>query len=95
MIRRIVALVVVAGCAPAQTELRAPIDKQLGPPLTARAIADRLAQPLDVEAAVAIALANNARVAAALADIGRMAELRVIRGGKLVSVQATIEARPA
>ena len=35
------------------------------------------------------------RVAAALADIGRMAELRVIRGGKLVSVQATIEARPA
>ena len=35
------------------------------------------------------------RVAAALADVGRSAELRVIRGGKLVSVQATIEARPA
>jgi S1-C subfamily serine protease len=34
------------------------------------------------------------RIAAALADIGRTAELRVIRGGKLVSVQATIEARP-
>lgn len=35
------------------------------------------------------------RVVAALADVGRTAELRVIRGGKLVSVQATIEARPA
>jgi S1-C subfamily serine protease len=35
------------------------------------------------------------RVAAALSDIGRTAELRVIRGGKLVSVQATIAARPA
>ena len=35
------------------------------------------------------------RIAAALSDIGRPAELRVIRGGKLVSVQATIEARPA
>jgi S1-C subfamily serine protease len=35
------------------------------------------------------------RIAAALADIGRTAELRVIRGGKLVSVQATIAARPA
>jgi S1-C subfamily serine protease len=35
------------------------------------------------------------RIAAALADIGRTAELRVIRAGKLVSVQATIEARPA
>lgn len=35
------------------------------------------------------------RVAAALADVGRTAELRVIRGGKLVAVQATIEARPA
>src|SRR5437764_12294715 len=35
------------------------------------------------------------RIAAALSDIGRPAELRVIRGGKLVSVQATIAARPA
>ena len=35
------------------------------------------------------------RVAAALSEIGRTAELRVIRGGKLVSVQATIAARPA
>ena len=35
------------------------------------------------------------RIAAALSDIGRLAELRVIRGGKLVSVQATIAARPA
>ena len=35
------------------------------------------------------------RIAAALAEIGRTAELRVIRGGELVSLQATIEARPA
>ena len=35
------------------------------------------------------------RIAAALAEVGRAAELRVIRGGKLVSVQATIAARPA
>jgi S1-C subfamily serine protease len=35
------------------------------------------------------------RIAAALAEIGRTAELRVIRGGELLSVQATIEARPA
>ena len=35
------------------------------------------------------------RVAAALADVGRTAELRVIRGGSVLTVQATIEARPA
>ena len=35
------------------------------------------------------------RIAAALAGVGRTAELRLIRGGPLVSVQATIEARPA
>src|SRR5438874_842666 len=35
------------------------------------------------------------RIAAALSDIGRPAELRGIRGGKPVSVQATIAARPA
>ena len=35
------------------------------------------------------------RIGAALSEIGRTAELRVIRGGKLVSVQATIAARPA
>jgi S1-C subfamily serine protease len=35
------------------------------------------------------------RIAAALADVGRPAELRLIRGGAVLSVQATIEARPA
>ena len=35
------------------------------------------------------------RIAAALGEVGRAAELRLIRGGALVSVQATIEARPA
>jgi len=36
-------------------------------------------------------------IAAALGSeaVGRTAELRLIRGGKLVSVQATIAARPA
>ena len=35
------------------------------------------------------------RVAAALAEVGRSAELRLIRGGAVLAVQATIEARPA
>jgi S1-C subfamily serine protease len=35
------------------------------------------------------------RIAAALAEVGRPAELRLIRGGALLSVQATIEARPS
>ena len=35
------------------------------------------------------------RVAAALSEIGRPAELRLIRGGAVLAVQATIEARPA
>jgi S1-C subfamily serine protease len=35
------------------------------------------------------------RVAAALADVGRPAELRLIRGGAVLAVQATVEARPA
>jgi S1-C subfamily serine protease len=35
------------------------------------------------------------RLAASLGEIGRTAELRVARGGAVISVQATIEARPA
>jgi len=35
------------------------------------------------------------RIAAALGEVGRAAELRLIRGGAVLSVQATIEARPA
>jgi S1-C subfamily serine protease len=35
------------------------------------------------------------RIAAALSEVGRAAELRLIRGGAVLSLQATIEARPA
>jgi len=35
------------------------------------------------------------RIASALGEVGRAAELRLIRGGAVLSVQATIEARPA
>ena len=78
--KRLLALV-LAACAPSPHELRAPVDRQLAD----RAQLDRkadvdalLAKPLDETAAVKIALANNARLAAALDDLG-------IAGGELAS----------
>jgi len=83
--RRLAVLLALAACAPSATALRRPIDgdlaRRLGDPelrigddgddpRAAAAIADRLARPLDRAAAVRIALANNARLRAALAEVG-------------------------
>ena len=79
------ALLALAGCAPSGAALRRPIDADLArrlgdaelriggdadPAAPAAAIAARLARPLDRAAAVRIALANNERLRAALAQIG-------------------------
>jgi len=71
----------LAACVPSTHELREPVDTMLAQ----RAGLDRkadidalLAKPLDEHAAVAIALANNARLAAALDDLG-------IAGGELAT----------
>jgi outer membrane protein TolC len=71
----------LAACVPSTHELREPVDATL----VQRAGLDRkadvdalLAKPLDEHAAVAIALANNARLAAALDDLG-------IAGGELAT----------
>lgn len=72
-----------AGCAPSAASLRRPVDADLArrlgdpalqigddSPAAAAAIAERLGAPLDRAAAVRIALANNARLRAALAELG-------------------------
>ncbi len=71
----------VVACVPSHHELRDPVEATI----TERSGFDRkgnisaiLAKPLDARAAVAIALANNARLAAALDDLG-------IAGGELAS----------
>ena len=71
----------LAACVPSTHELREPVDATLAQ----RAGLDRkadvdalLAKPLDAQAAVKIALANNARLAAALDDLG-------IAGGELAT----------
>jgi len=71
----------LAACVPSTHELQGPVDATLAQ----RAGLDRkadidalLAKPLDAQAAVAIALANNARLAAALDDLG-------IAGGELAT----------
>lgn len=76
-------LVAVTACAPSMHELRSPVDadlaRRLGPELDPRAKVDvdqLLAAPLDVQAAIKIAIANNARLAAAFDELG-------IAGGNL------------
>src|SRR3954466_12190109 len=71
----------LAACVPATHELRDPVDATLAQRagLDRKAdIAALLAKPLDARAAVRIALANNARLAAALDDLG-------IAGGDLAA----------
>ena len=71
------------GCVPSGGDLRSPVDADLARRLrsdarigvdddaaVARAVADRLAKPLDKDAAVRIALANSARLRASLAGLG-------------------------
>lgn len=80
-------------CAPSQGSLRGPVDGELArrlgrdvtladPAATAK-IAERLARPLDLDGAVRIALANNARIRAALA------ELEIAGGGLAVVLGPT------
>jgi cobalt-zinc-cadmium efflux system outer membrane protein len=80
-VTRFVALAfVLVGCAPATSELRAPVDaivaKRLGD--TKANTRELLAKPLDRASAIKIAIANNARLAAAFDELG-------IAGGELGS----------
>ena len=77
--------VALASCVPSQSELRDPVDAQIAQrsgvergKISQASIDALLAKPLDADAAVKIALANNARLAAALDDLG-------IAGGELAS----------
>src|SRR5262245_49361545 len=85
MSRLLACLLFAIGCAPTQAELRRPVDRELaarlGAPVavaTPSAIAPLLAKPLDRDSAVKIALANNARLQAALDELG-------VAGGELAS----------
>ncbi|MDB4958879.1 MAG: Copper tolerance protein [Myxococcales bacterium] len=78
-------IVCAASCVPSTSQLRQPVDAELarriGAPLVSRdpkLVQALLAEPLDSERAVRIALANNARVAAAFDELG-------IAGGELAS----------
>lgn len=70
-------LLVATSCVPSQTELRRPVDRELGRRLEAqvpiadpRAVGALLGKPVDRDAAVRIALANSPRLSAALAELG-------------------------
>jgi outer membrane protein TolC len=78
MIRAVALVLALASCVPSSRELRAPVDQMLAERLGARAptevlsdpALDRLlAAPIDVEAAVRIALARNARLRAAFDEL--------------------------
>jgi cobalt-zinc-cadmium efflux system outer membrane protein len=72
---------VLAGCAPSASELRSPVDALVEQRLGDRArvnTRELLAKPLDRTAAIKIAIANNARLAAAFDELG-------IAGGELGS----------
>lgn len=75
--KALLALLLV-GCVPSQHELRAPVDRTLAEHHLDRGanIDALLAKPLDADAAVKIALANNAHLAATLDELG-------IAGGEL------------
>jgi cobalt-zinc-cadmium efflux system outer membrane protein len=69
------------GCAPTTSELRAPVDAIVATRLGGSAkvsARELLAKPLDRDAAIKVAIANNARLAAALDELG-------IAGGELGS----------
>jgi outer membrane protein TolC len=77
-------LLLVAACAPSMSELRAPVDADVEHRLGTRADAnvdELLAKPLDADAAVRIALAQSARLQAALDELG-------ISGGELATALA-------
>ncbi|MDX2093186.1 MAG: TolC family protein [Kofleriaceae bacterium] len=88
MKRFLVLALVLAGCAPSMRELRGPVDadvaRRLGPGLDPRTPLELdavLAKPLDRQAAIKIAIANNQRLAAAYEELG-------IAGGGLATALA-------
>ncbi len=85
----------LVACAPSPGSLRRPVDAELARRLgsdvslgdPAKTVAARLAKPLDVDGAVRLALANNPRIRAALA------ELEIAGGGLAIMLgPATVEA---
>jgi outer membrane protein TolC len=89
MSRALIALAVF-GCVPSTSELRAPVDRDLArrlgtsielAPTDPHAVDQLLAKPVDVAAAVRIALIANPRMRAALDELG-------IAGGNLAAVAA-------
>jgi len=76
-VKRLALACLVASCVPSQHELRAPVYRVIGDREKVD-VSALLARPLDREAAVAVALANNRRLAAALDELG-------IAGGDLAA----------
>ncbi len=85
--KRLVAACLLASCVPSQQELRSPVDSRIEADLRPPTIQGRdgkldlaqaLQNPLDVQTAVAIALANSPRLAAAMDALG-------IAGGDLAT----------
>jgi outer membrane protein TolC len=75
-VKRLLAACLLASCVPSQQELRAPVDARVhAPPID---VSTALGKPIDAETAVAIALANSPRLAAALDELG-------VAGGDLAS----------
>ena len=73
MTRLLLFAAVLAGCTPSLSEVRRPVDADLARRLGPQPKADLttlLAAPLDQTAAIKIALANNARLAAAFDELG-------------------------
>lgn len=75
--RAVLLAIVIAGCTPSMRELRDPVDadlaRRLGAELDPRTKPDvgaLLGKPLDAQAAIRIAIANNARLAAAFDELG-------------------------
>lgn len=66
--KRLVAACVLASCVPSQQELRAPVLERIHAPAIDVSVA--LRKPIDSDAAVAIALANSPRLAAAMDALG-------------------------
>jgi outer membrane protein TolC len=89
-VRAVALSVALVACVPPASELRAPVDRELaarvGAPMVvvtpdAHALDALLGKPLDIDGAVRVALANNARLAAAFDELG-------IAGGAIATALA-------
>jgi len=75
-VKRVLVACLLASCVPSQQELRAPVIERVHAPKID--VSAALTRPIDSETAVAIALANSPRLAAALDELG-------VAGGDLAS----------